>query len=52
LQINTDEVDRDKIHATVKIGVLKLILPTAETAKTKNIQVRAEGDGGVIDLVK
>ncbi len=48
----TDEVDRDKIHATVKNGILKIILPKAETAKTNKIQVMAEGDGGVIDLVK
>jgi len=48
----TDEVDRDKIHATVKNGVLKLILPKAEMAKTRKIQVKAEGEGGIIDLTK
>ncbi len=35
----SDEVDRDKIEATVKDGVLKLILPKAEAAKTRKIVV-------------
>ena len=38
----TDEVDRDKIQATVKDGVLTLILPKAETVKTRKIPVKAE----------
>lgn len=37
----TNEIDRDKIQATVKNGVLKLILPKAETVKTKKIEVKA-----------
>jgi len=38
----TDEIDRDKIQASVKNGVLKLILPKAEKAKTRKIAVNAE----------
>jgi len=38
----TDEVDRDRIQASVKHGVLKLILPKAEAVKTKKIAVKAE----------
>ncbi|RMD60029.1 MAG: Hsp20/alpha crystallin family protein [Nitrospirae bacterium] len=37
-----DDIDRDKIQATVKNGVLKLIMPKAETAKAKKITVKAE----------
>lgn len=37
----TNEIDRDKIQATVKNGVLKLILPKAEAVKTKKITVQA-----------
>ena len=35
------EVDRDRIQADVKNGVLRLVLPKAEPAKAKKIQVRA-----------
>lgn len=38
----SDEINRDKIEATVKNGVLKLVLPKAETAKVKKIAVKAE----------
>jgi HSP20 family protein len=38
----TEEVDRDRIQATVKNGVLRLILPKAEAAKTRKIAVRGE----------
>lgn len=38
----SDEVDGDHIEASVKNGVLKLILPKAEKAKTKKILVKAE----------
>lgn len=36
------EVNREKIEATVNNGVLKIVLPKAEVAKTKKIAVRAE----------
>lgn len=35
----SDEIDREKITATVKDGVLKLVLPKADKAKTKKIPV-------------
>ena len=35
----SDEIDRDHIKATVKDGVLKLVLAKAETARTKKIPV-------------
>lgn len=35
------EIDRDKIKATLKNGVLKLILPKAEPLKAKKITVEA-----------
>jgi HSP20 family protein len=38
----TDEVDREKIQATVKNGVLKILLPKAEVVKTRRISVKAE----------
>jgi len=38
----SDEIDRERIHASVKNGVLRLILPKAETAKVKKIAVKAE----------
>lgn len=44
----SDEVDREKIQATVKNGVLRLILPKAEAAKTKKIPVKPEGIAGVM----
>jgi len=37
----SDEIDRDRIQATVKNGVLKLLLPRAEKAKTRKIEVKA-----------
>lgn len=37
----SDEIDRDRIQATVKNGVLRLILPKAEKAKTRKIEVKA-----------
>lgn len=37
----SDEIDRDRIQATLKNGVLKLILPRAEKAKTRKIEVKA-----------
>jgi HSP20 family protein len=38
----TDEVDREKIQATVKNGVLRILLPKAEALKTRKIAVKAE----------
>ena len=38
----SDEVDKDRIQATMKNGVLRLVLPKAETAKTRKIAVSAE----------
>lgn len=37
----SDEIDKDRIQATVKNGVLRLILPKAEKAKTRRIAVTA-----------
>ena len=38
----SDEVDKDKIDAAVKNGVLRLTLHKAEQAKAKKIAIRAE----------
>lgn len=37
----SDEVDRNKIEASVRDGVLKLTLPKAEEAKARKITVRS-----------
>lgn len=37
-----DEVDKDSIQATVKNGVLRLVLPKMDELKTKKIPVKAE----------
>lgn len=37
----SDEIDRDKINATVKQGVLLLELPKAEKVKPKKIAIKA-----------
>ena len=38
----SDEIDREKIQATVSDGVLRLTLPKAGRAKTRKIAVKAE----------
>lgn len=38
----SDEVDKEKIQATMKNGVLRLVLPKAESAKTRKIPVGAQ----------
>jgi|Deesub1362A_J573_1020465.scaffolds.fasta_scaffold24511_2 HSP20 family molecular chaperone IbpA len=35
----SDDIDRDRIKATIKNGVLKVILPKAETARAKKIEI-------------
>ncbi|MBN1450565.1 MAG: Hsp20/alpha crystallin family protein [Anaerolineales bacterium] len=38
----SDEIDRDKIEATVSEGVLRLRLPKSQAAKTRKIAVKTE----------
>ncbi len=38
----SDEIDKDRIGATVRNGVLRLVLPKAESAKTRRIEVTVE----------
>jgi HSP20 family protein len=38
----SDEIDRDRISASMSCGVLKLTLPKAEEAKTRKIAITAE----------
>jgi HSP20 family molecular chaperone IbpA len=38
----SDEVDRERIEATLKQGVLKLVLPKATQARMRKIAVKAE----------
>jgi HSP20 family molecular chaperone IbpA len=39
--ILSDEVERDRISAELKNGVLRLVLPKAERAKTRRIEIRS-----------
>jgi len=38
----SDEVDKERIHATMKNGVLRLVMPKAAEAKARKITVTAE----------
>ncbi len=38
----TDEIDKNNIKATVRNGVLKLVLPKTEKIKTRKIEVSGE----------
>ena len=38
----SNEIDRDRIQASVKNGLLRLVLPKAAAAKPRTIQVQAE----------
>ncbi len=38
----SDEIDKDRIGATVRNGVLRLVLPKAESARTRKIAVTVE----------
>jgi len=38
----SDEVDKERIHATMKNGVLRLVMPKATAAKARKIAVTAE----------
>jgi len=37
----SDDIDRDRIEATQSNGILRLVLPKAEPAKAKKIQVKS-----------
>lgn len=39
--ILSDEVDRERISADLKNGVLRLVLPKAERAKTRRIEIKS-----------
>ena len=36
----SDNIDRDRIEATLKNGVLHLVLPKAETARARKIELK------------
>ena len=37
----SDEIDREKIEASMKDGILKIVLPKTEPYKTKKIAIQA-----------
>jgi HSP20 family molecular chaperone IbpA len=39
--ILSDEVERDRISAELRNGVLRLVLPKAERAKTRRIEIKS-----------
>lgn len=39
--IVSDDIDREKLEATVKNGILRLVLPKAETAKARRIEIQS-----------
>jgi HSP20 family molecular chaperone IbpA len=38
----SDRIDQDRINATIKDGVLRLLLPKAQKAKARRIEVKSE----------
>ena len=39
----SENIDRDRIEATLRDGVLHLVLPKAETAKARKIEIKSGG---------
>ena len=39
--ILSDEVDRDRISAELKNGVLRLVLPKSERSRTRRIEIKS-----------
>ena len=45
-----DNLDLERIDATYSDGVLRLVVPVAEKAKPRRIEVRAEGGGSPAEI--